>query len=123
MPRILIFSFLSFLSSMALAFDCSNILGNWVGSWENESHHLFQAVINIETADKNNFIGEYRLSDGSTGGLHGKCNAINENEIYITLKQDAPLNNPCRGLLLNWKDQSLLHFYCFNPNQSGYFTR
>lgn len=123
MQKIMLFFSLCMLMSSVMAKNCEDMLGEWQGYWEDEKHVLLEATLHINQATSSAFIGEFFLSNGSKGGLHGKCQTINENEIYITLRQDAPLYNPCRGTLLISNGKALVHFFCFEPNQSGYFVK
>lgn len=104
---------------------CAKLPGNWKGNWQDHFNKILEAKINIDPLDKSEhrFDGKFYLSDGSSGELHGKCKSINVQEAYLTLRKDAPWYNPCRGTIIQVNKKMMIHFYCYEPNQSGYFIK
>jgi len=101
---------------------CTNLGGVWLGDWD-QQHNVLPARLLIVINENNEFTGTFILQDGSKGAIAGNCVAISNNEAYLTLKPDAPAYNPCRGTMLVDKEHMETHFFCFNPNQSGYFSK
>ncbi len=102
---------------------CTNLGGSWLGEWQDEQRNVMPARLLFVINENNEFTGTFLLQDGGKGTLAGSCVAISNNEAYITLKPDAPAYNPCRGTMLVDKEHMETHFFCFNPNQSGYFSK
>lgn len=116
-------SLLFFLSPISFATPCDTLPGTWFGNWADQTNHSFRARLQIKQNSHNTFNGKFYLSNNSDGPLHGICKAINSNEAVLTLGEDPPLNNPCRGLLLQTNQTLDLHIFCFDPNQAGYFQK
>lgn len=100
---------------------CEAISGQWQGEWENEQRQIYQARLELEVTHNTHFSGQFYLSNHSSGSLQGHCKTLKPDEAFLTLRKDAPWYNICRGLLVKTDDQLALHFWCYNPNQSGYF--
>lgn len=97
---------------------CANLSGNWEGNWLDQTAKLW-----ISPMNQQQFSGGFILADGSVGKLLGQCTNISEHEAYLKLQEDAPDYNPCRGSIVFYRNALITHFYCFNPNQSGYFNK
>ncbi len=115
--------FLFAITSLSYADICNNLTGNWEGHWIDETERAQNAKLSIGPLTQQQFSGGFMLADGSVGKLSGQCTAINEHEAYIKLQEDAPDYNPCRGAIVFYKGIFMSHFYCFNPNQAGYFNK
>lgn len=100
---------------------CQKLKNHWQGEWENEHHQIFSAQLVVAAATDNQFHGRFVLGNGSEGTIKGVCDSLKPNEVLLYLRKDPPYFNSCRGTLLLEKREYLLHFFCFNPNQSGYF--
>jgi len=117
------FLIMIFFPGFCLANICTQLPGSWEGQWEDQQHRLFNAQLELRRqGDHMHFDGQFTLSDGSAGTLQGKCLPVSAKEAYLSLRKDAPWYNPCRGTVLQVDKIFMIHFYCFSPNQSGYFT-
>jgi len=110
-------------STVSFANICDKIAGHWSGSWEGSQHTVYEATLDISQSDNNSFYGIYAMSNGSANKFSGICQPLSPDEAYLNLPNSAPLDNTCRGLLIQTNNKVAIHFHCFNPNDSGYFTR
>lgn len=110
-------------STLGFANICDKIYGHWSGEWIDDKHNVDQSSVQINQMSDKHFYGTYTLSTGYRADFNGICKQLALNEAFLTLEETAPTYNPCRGLLMQNNNELLIHFYCFNPNNSGYFTR
>ncbi len=115
--------FLYAVTSLVFADSCNNLSGNWEGNWLDQGGRVQAAKLWVGPLMHQQFVGGFMLADSSVGKLAGICSPINEHEAYIKLQEDAPDYNPCRGTIVFYRNEYIVHFYCFNPNQSGYFSK
>lgn len=102
---------------------CKKLPGEWQGEWENGKHQLQSAEMIFYPNIIGQFSGIFKLADGSEGKVSGKCIKINEDETYLILQPEAPYFNPCRGTIMLDDNTLVTHFFCFKPNESGYFVK
>ena len=123
MRKLFVLSLLMILPIYSFAFPpiCQKFTGEWQGNWEDEHHKIFTAQLFLQQKDNTHITGKFVLSDGSSGLLQGNCLMVNTHEAYLILQEEPPLFNPCRGSILQVDKNLMIHFYCFKPNQSGYF--
>jgi hypothetical protein len=121
--RLIMLLLISFFPVLSYSSVCANLTGSWQGEMQDQQHTLMPARLWFAVNAKDEFSGGFILRDGGTGALRGRCVSISDNEAYLVLQPDAPAYNPCRGTLLVDKSMMATHFFCFNPNQSGYFIK
>jgi len=109
--------------AVCFANPCDKIVGHWSGEWVDYKHTTDGATLDISQVDEKYFYGTYVMSNGKTNEFHGTCKQLTPNESYLSLQDSPPHYNPCRGLLIQNNNEITIHFYCFNPNDSGYFTK
>lgn len=111
------------LNAACFANPCDKIVGHWSGEWINHKHTTYGAILDINQTDEKYFYGAYVMSNSKTNEFHGTCKQLTPDESYLSLEDSPPHYNPCRGLLIQNNNEIKIHFYCFNPNDSGYFTK
>ena len=120
--RVLSFS-LFFIVEMAHSGICEQMGGEWVGNWVEQRFKHYSARLEIRTPVDRKFWGNYYLATNNRGHFRGVCKQVAPDEAILTLAKDPPCWNPCRGTLMQTKQGLSIHFYCFKPDQAGFFSK
>jgi len=99
---------ITFFCITSYANICTKLTGKWTGDWQDEKNHIFTAQLDLIFQDK--LQGEFRLVNGDMGEVNGKCYALSDKEAYIILDKSKPLNNLCRGTLIQENKKFFIHF-------------
>lgn len=98
---------------------CDKLAGTWQGQWS-EANHSYATKLQLNWPNPQTLMGTFYFSQGNSGTFIGSCQAFAFQQAYLQIRPSPPWYNLCQGFLITHPDL-ILHIFCFNPNQSGYF--
>lgn len=101
---------------------CHHVAGRWQGTWQ-DLKGQYQTRLQIDKHASRRYTGNFLMENGVKGKVHIQCTVLNKHEASLRLREDPPYFNPCRGLLIKDKAHVIMHVFCFEPNENGYFHR
>lgn len=102
---------------------CDRLSGRWEGEWVSGSLALYSTTLTMTLGAAQHFSGEYVMSNGEQDDFEGDCTLLDTHQAFLQVPHATRVNNPCYGLLIENAQKVLLHLYCFNPNDAGFFTK